>query len=361
MVDKVTQGLLLLVAIVLAIGFSAIYLKLSVTPEILVEPQISIPPAQVSIAPPPAVVVPAPVVNVRPEITIEPIGTELVREIAVAKAEIKTLKQEIAALNDKVEQQMWLPVPIVSPYLANDSVHASIITTGAVTTTEILDATIVTGDIAQNTITGGNILNSTIETGDIATGGVTGSDIFNGTVEDGDLAPYTKAVYLDIYSAINETLGLAIINGSGAHCPIINTTNTTNIAWINAETCWIQYRWQIPDDYSSGLRLNISYTLGQLPAADTYLAWDIQVYTNSLNANWNGTAGGYTQVNMTNTTAGQVNFVEIPISETFGHGEIFTFDITAVKGLGGMVVGTTPHLIALKMEYRSSGLNQGGL
>jgi len=62
------------------------------------------------------------------------------------------------------------------------------IAAGAVTTTEILDGTILVDDIADGAITTGKILDGTILTGDISTGGVTSTNILDGTILVGDIA-----------------------------------------------------------------------------------------------------------------------------------------------------------------------------
>jgi hypothetical protein len=70
---------------------------------------------------------------------------------------------------------------------SNDIV-AGDIAAGAITTTEILDGTILVDDIADGAITTGKILDGTILTGDISTGGVTSTNILDGTILVGDIA-----------------------------------------------------------------------------------------------------------------------------------------------------------------------------
>ncbi len=60
--------------------------------------------------------------------------------------------------------------------------------TGGITTTQILDGTIVTGDISTGGVTSANILDGTIVTGDIATGGVTSTNILDATILTGDIS-----------------------------------------------------------------------------------------------------------------------------------------------------------------------------
>jgi hypothetical protein len=60
--------------------------------------------------------------------------------------------------------------------------------TGAVTTTNILDGTIVAADLAQGSVTTTNILNGTIAAADLATGAVTSTNILDGTIVAADMA-----------------------------------------------------------------------------------------------------------------------------------------------------------------------------
>lgn len=327
---------------------------------------------------------------------------------------IDAMEQTIADLEAQIEAQIHIPTPIPSDYIANGSITSQKIQDGAVGSADIADASIVSADIATGTvvsvdigdgtvsstdildatITGTDIANSTIETGDIATGGVisanirdntvTGSDILNstiesddiaigstvngsqvtnGTIEDGDLAPYTRIIPINIFGGVNKTRGTLIINtsyGSGSNvlfCPSINTTNTTNIAWGTGDTCWLEYRVQIPSDYASGATLNITYALGQTtPSYAPTL--DLQVLTTNRNSAWNTTEGAYAANNLTGTNGGVVLTTTFSLSETFSHGEYLVFDIAPVLD-PSEIRHVNLHLLDMRLEYRSSGLNQG--
>lgn len=83
--------------------------------------------------------------------------------------------------------------------------------TGSVTSTEILDATIVAGDIATGAVTTTGILDATIATGDISTGGVATGNILDATILAADFA--TGAV--DTAAILNATILTGDISTGG--------------------------------------------------------------------------------------------------------------------------------------------------
>ena len=75
--------------------------------------------------------------------------------------------------------------------ISDNTITADDINTGAITTDEILDATILTGDIAAGAITGGAagvISDNTITADDINTGAITTDEILDATILNGDIA-----------------------------------------------------------------------------------------------------------------------------------------------------------------------------
>ncbi|MDO8565740.1 MAG: hypothetical protein Q7S04_00960 [Candidatus Moranbacteria bacterium] len=87
-----------------------------------------------------------------------------------------------------VTSTMILDSTVVSADIAADTIVAGDIATDAVGTAEILDSTITTTDIAANTIIAGDIASDAIEAAEIATSAVTTTEILDGTIAGGDLA-----------------------------------------------------------------------------------------------------------------------------------------------------------------------------
>ncbi|OFY35785.1 MAG: hypothetical protein A2X01_05855, partial [Bacteroidetes bacterium GWF2_35_48] len=80
---------------------------------------------------------------------------------------------------------------IDSRTILNETILAEDINTGAVTTSEILDSTIINQDIHTGTVDSRTILNETILSEDINTGAITTSEILNSTILNEDIANST--------------------------------------------------------------------------------------------------------------------------------------------------------------------------
>ena len=73
----------------------------------------------------------------------------------------------------------------------NEVLPAPVIGTGVITTTHILNGTILDEDIAAGTITGTKLDNNAVDTAQIAAGAVTTTEIEDGTIQGGDIAADT--------------------------------------------------------------------------------------------------------------------------------------------------------------------------
>ena len=101
---------------------------------------------------------------------------------------------------------------VTSTNILDGTIITGDISTGGVTSTNILDGTIITGDISTGGVTSTNILDGTIVTGDISTGGVTSTNILDGTIVTGDIS--TGGVTST--NILNGTILAADLNAMGA-------------------------------------------------------------------------------------------------------------------------------------------------
>tara|TARA_R110000744_G_scaffold318636_1_gene425023 strand:- start:783 stop:1964 length:1182 start_codon:yes stop_codon:yes gene_type:complete len=95
---------------------------------------------------------------------------------------------------------------------SNDIV-AGDIAAGAITTTEILDGTILVDDIADGAITTGKILDGTILTGDISTGGITSTNILDGTILNADINASAAIAATKIHDGSITNTEFGYLNG----------------------------------------------------------------------------------------------------------------------------------------------------
>ncbi|MEX2429036.1 MAG: hypothetical protein WD577_12390, partial [Bacteroidales bacterium] len=96
---------------------------------------------------------------------------------------------------------------VTTDEILDETILAEDIATGAVTTDEILDGTILAEDIATGAITTNEILDETILAEDIATGAVTTNEILDETILNEDIANGT----IDLTSKVSNIL--PVVNG----------------------------------------------------------------------------------------------------------------------------------------------------
>jgi hypothetical protein len=94
---------------------------------------------------------------------------------------------------------------VTTTEILNGTIIAADLATGAVTSTIILDGTIVTADMATGAVTTTNILDGTILAADLATDAVTSSAILDGTIANGDIANAT----IDLTTKVTGVLPVA--------------------------------------------------------------------------------------------------------------------------------------------------------
>ena len=87
------------------------------------------------------------------------------------------------------------------------SITATSIDTGAITSSKILDGTIVAGDLATSAVTGTKILDGTIAAEDLATSAVTSIKISDGTIAGEDLS---TSIYISTSGSITTTNNLIV-------------------------------------------------------------------------------------------------------------------------------------------------------
>ena len=97
--------------------------------------------------------------------------------------------------------------------------------TGTVTSTMILDGTIVAGDIADGAITSAKILDGTIVAGDIADGAITSAKILDGTIANADISTTAGIAYSKL--SLGGTITSAdLVDGTIVASDIANGTIT---------------------------------------------------------------------------------------------------------------------------------------
>jgi hypothetical protein len=120
----------------------------------------------------------------------------------------------------------WVQIyPVITAGITDNQVTNAKLAANAVSTTNIIDGTIVGGDIASATITGSNIAASTITSSNILDGTIVGNDIASGTItganiQDGSIGPSDLA---------GGTYGISI-SGSAASASSATTATSAGYA-----------------------------------------------------------------------------------------------------------------------------------
>jgi len=155
---------------------------------------------------------------------------------------------------------------VTSAKIAADVIVADDISTGAVTTTEILDATIATGDITDNAITSAKIAADVIVAGDISTDAVTTTEILDGTIATADItdnAITSAKIAADVIIAADISTDAVttteILDGTIATADITDSAITS--AKIAADVI-------VADDISTGAVTTTEILDGTITAAD---------------------------------------------------------------------------------------------
>jgi hypothetical protein len=198
--------------------------------------------------------------------------------------------------------------------ILDDTILAGNIATGGVATAEILDGTIVTADIATGGVATGNILDATIVTGDIATGGVATGNILDATIVTADIA----------------TGGVATGN------ILDNTVSATDLsATLSfADADYIDLSAIVHDDTAlQGLRLpQIGASPSNPTSGEGQIGWD---ETNNTLEFYNGTSWAAVATTAPSLTA-ENTFTDNQIY-TFTADEDMVFNSTAVTATTGVI------------------------
>ena len=128
---------------------------------------------------------------------------------------------------------------ITSAKITDGTIAAGDLASSSVTSAKITDGTIVTADLADSTVTSAKITDGTIAAGDIASDAVTANKILDGTITTADLG----SGVVDTTQLANDSVDRDKINGQGgANIPIaygtVHSNGTLYSGTSNVSTSW---------------------------------------------------------------------------------------------------------------------------
>ncbi len=187
------------------------------------------------------------------------------------------LKVEISTKNDgnyvMVSNQQFMSVPY--------SFYTDDIADDAITTSKLLNETILAEDIATGAVTTAEILNETILAEDIATGAVTTSEILNGSIVNEDIANST----IDLSTKVTGVLPVAnggmgnasltnenILVGSGTDpikAKVLAAGDTSIVITQTADSIILKAKFAATEVTSDPAG---TFNIPNLPAGDTYVS-----------------------------------------------------------------------------------------